>query len=644
MMVSRHSRVWMRNLSVWLLAGVYHGLGLSQTVLPPAAAASAVSSSYVKHGRQASTGWAQTLPEQDPTLVALGQRIYLEGRRPSGEWVRGLRFGNVQASGEAVACVQCHRRSGLGAVEGTLQISPISGRYLFEQDARAVVNMNLRTRKAFNQRHAPYSFETLARALRTGIHASGTELNAVMPRLDLSDQDVQGLMAYLRQLSSSWSPGVTQDRVRFATIITPDVSAERKKTFLDTLRAVVQQKNSNFVPGQRTMSSAAEMVLQTQRVWDVDVWELQGPASTWPEQLLRFYRDQPVFALISGVGGDNWAPIHEFSERMGVPSWFPSIPLPPPQAEDDFYSVYFSRGVMLDAEVMASHLRHLQTEPNPPRHLIQIVGPDAVQHHAAQALTDGLKDSGVRVEQTALDTQGRLPADLVVALSRLKADAAVMLWLSPPQLKALEGLPVPAGRVFFSARLAGGESAAYPLVWKNKLQLVYPYELPQKRQAGLIYFKQWLKTRQLDLTDELLQSEVYFALDYLNDTVVDMLDNMHRDYLLERAENMLSWRESARAEDQAREWVSPRQHAPHSGDPLRAMPYGTASARIPRLQPNRNAAAGQSASSKRESTTIYPRLSLAQKQRHASKGAYIVRFSDPAAGHDLTPLTEWIIP
>jgi hypothetical protein len=633
-------RVSVPLLAVLLLAGVgHHGAGLAQQqglVVPE----SATPSSVQARNRTASAGWNQITPVQDPNLVAWGQKIYLEGRRPDGTWVKGVRYGNVQTSGEAVACVMCHRRSGLGAVEGTLQISPISGRYLFEQDTRAVVNMNLRVRKAFNQRHAPYTLDTLAQALRSGIHVSGTELNPVMPRFEFNDHDVQGLSAYLRQLSSSWSPGVTQDHIRFATVITPDVSSERKKTFLETLRAAIQQKNSNYVPGQRTMSSAAEMVLKTQRVWDLDVWELQGPPSTWAEQLMSFYRAQPVFALISGLGGDTWEPIHDFSENMGIPCWFPSITATPAQAEDGFYSVYFSRGVTLDADVLGRHLRNLQAQAQPTRRLIQIIGPDLAHRRAAQALSTALQDSGIKVEQQTLSPE--TPR----TLSSLKADEAVIFWLSASQLKSLTQWPIPKGAAYTSARLTGGENADYPGAWKHKLQLVYPYEMPQKRQKGLIYFKQWLSTRKLDLVDEVLQSEVYFAMDYLNDTVVDMLDNLHRDYLLERAENMLSLREASRAEDQSREWVSPRQQAIHSGEPLRPLPYGSASARMPRPQPQRGEPSLSNPGGKRESTTIYPRLSLAQGQRQASKGAYIVRFADPAASssNDLTAQTEWIIP
>jgi hypothetical protein len=46
---------------------------------------------------------------------------------------------------------------------------------------------------------------------------------------------------------------------------------------------------------------------------------------------------------------------------------------------------------------------------------------------------------------------------------------------------------------------------------------------------------------------------------------------------------------------------------------------------------------------RKESTTLYPRLSLGPGQRLASKGARIVRFSGPQ-GDQLEADSEWIVP
>ena len=70
------------------------------------------------------------------------------------------------------------------------------------------------------------------------------------------------------------------------------------------------------------------------------------------------------------------------------------------------------------------------------------------------------------------------------------------------------------------------------------MQLVYPYELPQTRQSNQTYFFRWLDTWQIPLRDLRLQSEVYFAMTYLNDTLAEMLHNLYGEYLVERAEQL----------------------------------------------------------------------------------------------------------
>lgn len=602
----------------------------------------------------------------DPKVIEQGRRLYVDGMRSDGQPLVGIRLdGQVKVSGAAAACALCHRASGLGAVEGANQISPISGRYLFDQDRRAIVNMNLRARKSFNQRHEPYTTDTLAAALRAGRHESGRELDPLMPRYQLGDAEVQALASYLRQLSNSWSPGVSDAQVELATVITPDVDPERKRIFLATLNAIVAQKNGNLTHGQRTMSSGAEMVLQTDRKWGMQVWELQGAPSTWQAQLDLLYAKRPVFALASGLGAGNWSPVHGFCEQRRIPCWFPSVGAVPRAGVRDFYSVYLSRGAALEADVLAHHLLQAAKPDNSRQRLLQVYADSDVGDTAVQALRARLSDSPIQASEHRLGSEG---ANLAKLLAELGEDDSVVFWLTPGQLKTLAGLPVPRAKVFFSGALGGGDRIAVNADWRAASRVLYPYQLPELRQRGLTVFKEWLRLRSLPLEDEVLQSEVYFALDYLNDTLVDMLDNLHRDYLLERGENMLSLREAARAEDEARTLSLPRiDQVDPSKQPLRAIGMRPM---IPRDVPRPKqvvakaqergvgpladaglvtsaAAASNDAESRLsgapQSTTVYPRMSLGQAQRHASKGAYIVRLGD-SIGKPVRTESEWIIP
>jgi hypothetical protein len=140
--------------------------------------------------------------------------------------------------------------------------------------------------------------------------------------------------------------------------------------------------------------------------------------------------------------------------------------------------------------------------------------------------------------------------------------------------------------------------------------------------------------RKLPLVDEVMQSEAFFALNFLTDTVSEMLNNMYRDYLMERAETMLSKREGSKAEQEARD----RLFLGRAGDMERKYGERTAPAgtRV-KIQPHAGSAV------KSEGTTIYPRLSLGPGQRFASKGGYIVRFANPGEVK-LVAESDWIIP
>jgi hypothetical protein len=129
-------------------------------------------------------------------------------------------------------------------------------------------------------------------------------------------------------------------------------------------------------------------------------------------------------------------------------------------------------------------------------------------------------------------------------------------------------------------------------------------------------------------------------MSYLTEILTDMLDNVHAEYMLERAENMLSLREGAKAEDEARELSVARYNKGGVGGAQGAL----ARLALPEARKSPRPMPGQKAQvmAKREGTTIYPRLSLAPGQRFASKGAYIVRFGSD--GQSVLPESDWIVP
>ena len=80
-----------------------------------------------------------------------------------------------------------------------------------------------------------YTDETLADALRGGAYPEGREFLGVMPRYSIGDRDMAILIAYLKSLSKVPSPGVTETTVRFATVISEEVSGLERDGMLGPL-------------------------------------------------------------------------------------------------------------------------------------------------------------------------------------------------------------------------------------------------------------------------------------------------------------------------------------------------------------------------------------------------------------------------
>ena len=518
----------------------------------------------------------------------VGESIYLRGVLGSGEPLDGKReSGGVDAKGAQAACVNCHQRSGLGSKEGSTTIPPVTGEYLFSSPSHEGSDAVLPYVESMHGNRPPYTDATLARAIRDGVDSQGRPLSYLMPRFALGDADMGALIEYLKKLTVRRVGGVTDTVLHFATIFTPDADRVKRSGVLDVLEHYVAEKNLfpfKPSPPMRTSGKTAysKSMYLAHRHWQLHVWDLTGPAATWAAQLDKHLADEPVYAVLSGLGGSNWAPVHEFCERNAVPCLFPNVEVPV-VADGDFYPLYFSKGVLLEADLLATTLL-APAGPAPAGTVLQLYRAGDSGERAADALAARLKAQHIPVRSEAVPAGGHGLAKAVEGAG----DAAVLvLWLRAADIAALGPAPPARVKLYMSGLMGGLENAPLPAEWRARTLMTYPFDLPDKRGVRLDYPLGWFKFRHIPVVAQQVQADTYLACSLVADALNNhMADVVARPYLVEQLQFMLE---------------------------------------------------------RRLITGYYPRLALASNQRFASKGGYIAHFSD-ANGPRLAADTDWIVP
>jgi Cytochrome c len=516
----------------------------------------------------------------------VGESIYLRGVLGSGELLESDQ-GGVRMKGRDAACVNCHRRSGFGTTEGRIVIPPIAGQYILRPDVSGPGDQYLPYVETMHRdRDPPYTEATLARAIREGVNAEGEPFNYLMPHFALNDSDMAALIDYLKRLDRDKAPGVTDTVLHFATIITPDADPVKRKAMLAVMKRYFSDRNlAQFTPTPRLRASTktawANSMFKVNRGWQLHVWQLTGPANTWEAQLQQHFTQEPVLAVVSGLGGKNWEPVHEFCEHQAVPCLFPNVEAPPVNADRDFYSLYFSKGVELEAELIANRITETGNDKNIGK-VLQIYRAGDIGESAARVLTAKLALHGVTVHNEVI-----APGHSVRHALRLARNAGTLvLWLRPTDIAKLGKMPAAPVTAFLSGLMGGLESAPLPSSWRGRTHLAYPFDLPERRTVPVDYALGWFANRHIPIVDEQIQADTFLACGLLAETLKYMADTFVPDYLVERIEDMLDHRII---------------------------------------------------------TGYYPHLSLGSGQRFASKGGYIVHFAEPT-GTKLVADSGWITP
>jgi len=264
-----------------------------------------------------------------------------------------------------------------------------------------------------------------------------------------------------------------------------------------------------------------------------------------------------------------------------VPCLFPNVQLPV-VSESDFYPLYFSRGVLLEADLIRTQLGG--PVPTAGHHVLQIYRRGDIGEAAALELRSQSGAAGA--DWIDLPLAAGVPLDAVRdALASTRTGDVVVLWLRGDDLQKLPADP-PKATLFASGLMGGLENTPLPAAWRGSAHITYPMDLPQRRAIRLVYPLTWFRTQHIPVVAERIQVDTYVTCQVVSEAIGHAFGDLVPDYLIEQIENMVS---------------------------LKLI------------------------------DGYYPRLSLAPGQRFASKGGYIARLTT-GPGEPVVAESEWLVP
>ncbi len=470
--------------------------------------------------------------------LRVGERIYREGILSSGKPLEGVVKGDIPVEGHMFSCQSCHMRAGLGSFEGGVYSPPVNGNTLFRPLKFVYKGI---VQEQVPPRRPAYSDATLAEVIRFGNDPGGRIINDVMPRYQLDDQEMASLIAYLKSLSSHFSPGVTETTLRFATIVTDEVGEKERAAMLAPLESYVRNKNTladyfETQAGFKSRRMAVAMLGGAEpalRKLSLTCWLLKGAPKTWRSQLEEYYRKEPVFALIGGITTGEWRPIHQFSEENQIPCLFPDTDYPV-ISKSDWYTLYLSKGYYQEGEGAARYLNG-RRELHEGSGVVQIVRESREGQALAAGFLETWRELGHEAPLTVRLKAGEaVPKGVMDKLTAKGRPAVLLLWDDSDALPVLGQFAAAHDRpemVFVSSTYLGKKMTSMDDASRAFTYITYPYRLPEEIAPLPAAPQMARKVFKADPTRG--ENQSYAVTQLLNMVFMNIRGNYYRDYLLD---------------------------------------------------------------------------------------------------------------
>lgn len=370
-------------------------------------------------------------PEALKKQIERGRRIYIEGASPSGgEITAVMSDAGVEVPASAVPCAGCHGRDGKGRPEGGVAPSDLTWRSLTKPYGGTHPS---------GRKHPPYDVKLLKRAITLGLDPAGNKLQIAMPRFRMSLQDMEDLVAYMRQLGDEADPGVGETSVRVGVLLPPSGPLSGMgKAVRAALTARFEQVNQDGgVYGRRIEPRFLEAPgpPEQRRAWAADFLEREG-----------------IFAGVAGFLAGADAPLASLFLEREIPLIGPFTLYPRETFPLNRYVFYLLPGVESQGQALVRFVR-AQGGAKPQAAIVAPAGEEL--NGAVEAVRKAIAAAGWPAPRTVRLQKATEAADLR-GLAGAKADPVFFLGSGPEARALLQA----ADRMGWRPRLLATAAAA----------------------------------------------------------------------------------------------------------------------------------------------------------------------------------------
>lgn len=397
-----------------------------------------------------------------------GKQIYIRGVSQSGKEITAfLGDAAVEVPATTMPCAGCHGLDGQGKPEGGVVPSNITWEALTKP--YGVTHQT-------GRKHPPYTEKAFEFAITKGLDSGGNRLAIAMPRYEMSGEDLNDLIAYLKKVGKDTDPGLDHTTVRIGTVIPADGPlVEAGQAAKSALAAYFEEANSQGGLFNRKL--------------ELKVIETPSDATGRKAATERFIRDQHIFAMAGAfiAGADKEMTALVASEEVPLVGPFSLTPRVGFPVNRQVFYIFSGLAEQSRAMVVAAAQR-----PTANRNVALVYTESESNTEAAEALSDECSKSNLNAVVKSSFTRGRFDASKIV-FETSKSEAGAIFFLGTgteavgfmKEAERLSWLP----DIFMPGSLAGREILDAPATFKGKLFLSFPTLPGDHTEAGIAEYR-----------------------------------------------------------------------------------------------------------------------------------------------------------